>query len=525
MATAKPESTSSLLHWQPYLVALLFLVMGTALRFVFFAELGRGTAYLTYYPSVVLAAFFGGILAGLLTTAGGALLCFYWIQQGHMSHVETLAMGAFIISCTMMSGVAEAMKRAERRAKQAQENAEAANTAMRTLLIDLERAKEAAEAANLAKSSFLANMSHEIRTPMNAILGMATLLRRSDVTLLQAERLGKIDTAAQHLLGIIDSILDLSKIDAGKLVLEEVPISIRGLLANVTSILDGRAQAKGIRLSIESAPLPDNLVGDPTRLQQAIINYATNAIKFTESGSVALRTRVLDDKAETTLVRFEVEDTGIGIPPETLPRLFSTFEQADNSTTRKYGGTGLGLAITRRLAELMGGEAGVESVAGAGSTFWFTARLKKSAEALVERAVADVDAETILSQQHSGRRILVVDDEPINREVAKMLLEDIGLNVDTAEDGEAAVASAAACAYAAILMDMQMPNMNGLDATRTIRELPGCRETPIIAMTANAFAEDRERCAEAGMNDFLAKPFNPNALFSTLLHWLGKHDA
>ena len=522
MTALKPASPSPLLQWQPWLVALLFLAGGTALRVLLFSDLGRGTAYLTYYPSVVLAAFFGGILAGMLTTAGGALLCFYWIQQGHMSQVETLAMGAFIVSCTMMSGVAEAMKRAERRAKHAQENAEAANAAMRTLLVDLEQAKEAAETANLAKSSFLANMSHEIRTPMNAILGMANLLRRGDVTLLQAERLGKIDTAAQHLLSIINTILDLSKIDAGKFVLEDVPINVDNLLANVSAILGGPAQAKGLQFVIEKAALPANLTGDPTRLQQAILNYATNAIKFTEAGSVTLRTLKVEESAESVLVRFEVQDSGVGIPAETLPRLFNAFEQADNSTTRKYGGTGLGLAITRRLAELMGGEAGVESVPGTGSTFWFTARLKKGSEPAVKEVATNVDTEMVLRQHHSGKRILVVDDEPINREVARMLLEDIGLVVDMAEDGQAAVTAAGALPYAAILMDMQMPNMNGLEATRRIREIPDRGETPIIAMTANAFAEDRAHCAEAGMSDFLAKPFEPNALFSTLLHWLGQ---
>jgi two-component system sensor histidine kinase/response regulator len=218
-----------------------------------------------------------------------------------------------------------------------------------------------------------------------------------------------------------------------------------------------------------------------------------------------------------------VADTGIGIPPEALSRLFSAFEQADNSTTRKYGGTGLGLAITRHLAQLMGGEVGAESTPGAGSLFWFTARLQKRAvQEPSETQASGADAELALQQRFQGRRILVVDDEPVNREVAKMLIEDTGLSVDTAENGEQAVALAQANAYAAILMDMQMPKLDGLAATRQIRTLPGLGRVPVIAMTANAFAEDKARCIDAGMDDFLAKPFDPDTLFAVLLRWLSR---
>ena len=389
-------------------------------------------------------------------------------------------------------------------------------TANRSLTL----AKTQAEAASVAKSAFLANMSHEIRTPMNGILGMANLLRRSGVTPLQAERLDRIDSSAQHLLSIINDILDISKIEAGKVVLEEVPVAITSLLANVKSILTDRASAQGIRLLIENGPLPDRLLGDATRLQQALLNYATNAIKFTEKGAITLRTIKQAETDESVRVRFEVQDTGIGIAPGTLPRLFSAFEQADNSMTRKYGGTGLGLAITRCLAELMGGEAGAESTPGAGSTFWFTVTLKKSAEPAPSQPARGVDAEAQIRQRHSGSRILIADDEPINREIARMLLEEAGLAIETAEDGAQAVDLARTTAYAAILMDMQMPNVNGLVATQRIRQLPGHENTPIIAMTANAFAEDRASCFEAGMNDFLMKPFAPDTLFSTMLHSL-----
>ena len=382
--------------------------------------------------------------------------------------------------------------------------------------------RKAAESASRAKSSFLANMSHEIRTPMNAIIGLAHILENEITDPGQLEKLQKLGRSSQHLLGLINDILDLSKIEAGALELERAPLNAVAVLDNVASMMAQRLQDKGLGLERDIDPalnaLP--LVGDPLRLAQILINLMGNAVKFTERGHITLAARLASHTPDQALVRFEVRDTGVGIPPEQQACLFTEFKQAEASTTRRYGGTGLGLAITRNLARLMGGSAGVDSVPGQGSTFWFTARFELGSEAAAPAPSGPGRKNNGARAIRRGARVLLVDDNEVNREIGRELLEQVGLAVTLADQGAEGVARFQAGRHDLILMDMQMPVMDGLEATRRIRALPEGRAVPIIAMTANAFEADRQRCAEAGMNDFVAKPVNPEWFYGTLSAWL-----
>ncbi len=388
-------------------------------------------------------------------------------------------------------------------------------------------AKEVAESANRAKSTFLANMSHELRTPMNAIIGLTYILSRRNPDPYQYDKLTKITTSANHLLQLLNDVLDLAKIDADRMVLEKACFTVRNLQSHLESLVGDKADSKQLQLRFAIEPKLEQLtlLGDPLRLQEVLLNLVSNAIKFTEHGSVTLSVQLVAETDAEAILNFKVIDTGIGMPSETLTRIFHPFEQAENSTTRKYGGTGLGLTICQRLIELMGGHITVESSPGAGSVFLFTLCLPKVSRDLPQTetisAQAGLAAENALRTEFSAARILVAEDDWINQEVIlELLREGLELTVDLAQDGAQAVDHVCKNPYDLILMDMQMPEMDGLQATRAIRHLSAGKAIPIIALTANAFEENKEKCLEAGMNDFVAKPVSPDALFIAMLKWL-----
>ena len=390
-------------------------------------------------------------------------------------------------------------------------------------ITERKHAEEALRRADRAKSEFLANISHEVRTPMNGILGMAALLLRSDLSPEHREQVEIIESSAEGLMQLLDHVLDISKIEAGKMSLSLQDFSLGETIRGVAGLLLPRAAAKGIELRLWlSDELPDRLRGDPLRLRQVLFNLVGNAIKFTHRGSVELRAEKVEPGAEDLRIRFTVRDTGIGISPEFLPQLFSPFTQEDASITRKFGGTGLGLAISRRLVELMGGTTEVESVVGVGSTFSITVPFALADSPAEETIAVPVEAELACRQ---GYRILVVDDDGMNRLVALRTLEVLGFRSDAVGNGLEALEALERKHYDLVLMDCQMPKLDGYEATRRLRRRETGAQVPVVAMTAHTRTEDREECLAAGMNDHIAKPVSVTKLATTLDYWLGIRPA
>ncbi|HKB59008.1 MAG TPA: ATP-binding protein, partial [Gallionellaceae bacterium] len=378
------------------------------------------------------------------------------------------------------------------------------------------------EAASRAKSEFLANMSHEIRTPMNSVIGMARLALARETEVRQIGYLEKILMSGEHLLGLIDDILDFSKIEAGKVRIERTSFDMRAVLDSLKNLMADKAIAKGLELVVEVEPgLPAKFQGDPLRLRQVLLNFVDNAIKFTSRGRVSVRARRESGDDTGSTVYFEVVDTGIGLSQVELAMLFRPFQQSDGSVTRKYGGTGLGLSISKRLVELMGGEAGVESAPGRGSRFWFRLRLDEGKQEGLDMPEQFTDHRDMQEAIRSAR-ILLAENNVLNQQVAREFLEIAGCLVHVASNGHEVMDLLRREPFDCILMDIQMPLLDGLEATRQIRANPAFAAIPVIAVTANALDEERQRCLEAGMNDFVTKPLRPETLYAVLAKWLSR---
>ncbi|MFZ2267337.1 MAG: response regulator [Azonexus sp.] len=382
-------------------------------------------------------------------------------------------------------------------------------------------ARAQAESASRAKGDFLAHMSHEIRTPINAVVGMAHLALKTSLTPKQRDYVEKIRGAGRHLLNLVNDILDFAKIEAGKLKLEAAPFSLPELIERITTMAGLKAEEKGLLLLVDIDPaIPSRLSGDSIRISQILLNYVNNAIKFTDQGSVSLRARLLGQENEQCRIRFEVRDTGPGLSAEQMGRLFQSFEQAESSTSRKFGGSGLGLAISKELAELMGGEVGVESVLGQGCTFWASVSVAlASADDPTQPITLEAESE-ISPSGLAGLHVLLAEDNLLNQQIAQELLEEFGLHIRVASNGREAIDLLRSEAFDCVLMDVRMPEIDGIEATQRIRAEAQFSALPIIAMTANARAEDREECLQAGMNDFISKPVDPAQLFRILSKWL-----
>lgn len=490
--------------WIRYGIAIVLITLAAALRIWPLQALGSTLVWLTFYPAVMIAAIYGGLLAGLLATALACLTAtFLWpllvIEPFIKNPADWLGMCVFIMTGSMISAVAEAMRRAQVRAKKAQERA---------------------EAANLAKSVFLSTMSHELRTPLNAILGFSSLMR-SDPAISKSQRdnLDIINRSGEHLLGLINDVLDMAKIEAGRVVLEIEPFDLGALILDITDMLGKRAEEKGLQLLFDqSSDFPRFIKGDKGKLRQVLVNLVSNAVKYTNHGSVTLR---LEAQTEGKVLRLiiEVEDSGVGINQTDQARIFDPFVQVGKSATQK--GTGLGLSIVREYVSLMGGSITVESTPGTGSLFRVVLPVQRCEEAEVMRTESLQERVTGLAPGQPDYRILIVEDQRENQLLLQRLLKDAGFTVELAQNGAEAVDLFQSFRPHFIWMDRRMPVMDGLEATQRIRSLSGGSEVKIAAVTASAFANQREEMLAAGMNDFVRKPYRPDEIFDCMTRQLG----